>query len=143
MHVRFVEYFLGQPLLKNTREIDLILEKCLQASPQDTVRLPASLENAVPPPPKAAPPPPTSAHVEQMPVAPRSTERPSAHASPESGSPPKAPKEETPSKEAVLASLKSANDNVARAARALGVERTRFYRILREYGIKGGAEDSA
>jgi DNA-binding NtrC family response regulator len=143
MHVHFIEYFLGQPLLKNTREIDLILEKCLQASPQDTVRLPASLENAVPPPPKAAPTPPRSAQVDKAQVPPRSTERPSAHASPESGAPPKAPKEEIPSKEAVLASLKSANDNVARAARALGVERTKFYRILRDYGIKGGAEDSA
>jgi len=90
---------------------------CLKASAENVLRLPASLDASVTPPQGE---PPSSASTEE-----ETTAR----------------GDDKPSREKVLAYLERAEWNVSRAAKVMGVQRSKFYRVMEEYRIKKDPTD--
>jgi DNA-binding NtrC family response regulator len=117
IHGRVIDYLLSQPLPCNVRELEQVLVMCLKASPEDVLRLPASLDASVTP-PQAEPPMSASAEEETT-----------------------ARGDDKPSREKVLAYLERAEWNVSRAAKAIGLQRSKFYRLMEEYRIKKDPTD--
>jgi DNA-binding NtrC family response regulator len=127
--LRLVDYLVRHPLPGNARELLAILVKAIDESPGSELRMPTL---------DPSPTPPPATPVEERaasPAAPaKSTLPPPAAAveeAPQGYVPPG-----SPSKATVMECLKREAGVLARAARALGLERNALYRLMRAYGIK-------
>jgi transcriptional regulator of acetoin/glycerol metabolism len=107
---RLVDYLVRQPLPLNVRELNALLVKALDASPDDEVKLPSSMPSFT-----TSPPP----------------EEPEGEGETQDRG-----DDGRPSKEKILAHLAREGGKVSRAAKSLGLHRNVVYRLMREYGIK-------
>jgi two-component system response regulator AtoC len=113
---RLVDHLVRQPLPANVRELEGFLVRAVNASTdgKDKVRLAPEDETSTPTRPPAAP----AARVEREPR----------------GQAAQGPGD--PSREQVVACLERERGNVARAARGLGLQRNKLYRLMESYGIE-------
>ena len=113
---RLVDHLVRRPLPTNVRELEGVLVRAVNASTdaKDKLRLAPEDETSAPSRPPAAP----AARVEREPR----------------GQAPPAPGD--PSKEQVVECLERERGNVARAARGLGLQRNKLYRLMESYGIE-------
>jgi DNA-binding NtrC family response regulator len=126
---RLIDFLVHHELNGNTRELDGLIAAAVGRSHEDRVVMFSSKGGASPSirPASTAPvsQPPSSAPVSQPP----STERDA-----DDGKPPV-------TKEALVAALGKAKGNISRAAKVLGVQRSKLYRIKREFGIEEPEEE--
>jgi DNA-binding NtrC family response regulator len=113
---RLVDYLVRQPLPLNVRQLNALLVKALDASPDGEVKLPSSM--------------------------PSFTTSPPPEPSEEEGETQDRGDADPPSKEKILATLAREGGKVSRAAKSLGLHRNVVYRLMREYGIKRTPPDN-
>jgi DNA-binding NtrC family response regulator len=113
---RLIDALVRHPLPGNARDLEALLLEAVGASEGDELRLSAAALSATP---------------STTPPAPR----------PAKTAPGSAPPSGTPSREDIVELLRREDGNVARVARRLGIERTKLYRLMEEYGIKRGSGD--
>ena len=123
---RLIEHLVREPPPLNVRGLHKLLWVAMQGSPGDKVRLPKAF-----PAPAAPAPTPSAAAPASTLSAPAERRTPP----PPSTDPPKEADSDSPSKEQIVARLELERGNVARAARALGLERSALYRRMQRYGI--------
>jgi transcriptional regulator with GAF, ATPase, and Fis domain len=120
----FVDYLLGHPLPGNTRELESILVDAMNQSTGTVIRKPG--EQAALPGSRAAAP------------ASWSPEPPAESTPVSSGNAESGKGGEVPTREALLATLESAEWNLSRAGRMLGMHRNAVDRLIVKYGIQKG-----